>query len=250
MRTPEKDAGPAGIPIRVSEERRFCLLLKGEREQGSKKKNIFRREDFAGGWPPLHSKSWILTDVSTCFGLAWRPGLDEGGAAVAEGSRTERRGTGESQSGAKPAPLWPLRKPRCSRSLRSRCSGSRMGPKTRQERDGAENLLRRFQRTLGEPGVTFILLSLRPPPRGVPSHAPWDRGVFRVGASPPGRSPTSSGVESSGIGIEKGAWPLTCPLRKPYRGRSAPRDFPNPGGGALLSLSPVSSTVVAVRSTD
>lgn len=49
MRTPEKDAGPAVIAIRVREERHLRLLLKGEREQGfkKKKKNIFRLEDFA-----------------------------------------------------------------------------------------------------------------------------------------------------------------------------------------------------------
>lgn len=51
VRTPEKDAGPAVIAIRVREERHLRLLLKGEREQGFKKKkkrkNIFRLEDFA-----------------------------------------------------------------------------------------------------------------------------------------------------------------------------------------------------------
>lgn len=50
VRTPEKDAGPAVIAIRVREERHLRLLLKGEREQGlkkKKKKNIFRLEDFA-----------------------------------------------------------------------------------------------------------------------------------------------------------------------------------------------------------
>lgn len=34
VRTPEKDAGPAVIAIRVREERHLRLLLKGEREQG------------------------------------------------------------------------------------------------------------------------------------------------------------------------------------------------------------------------
>lgn len=38
VRTPEKDAGPAVIAIRVREERHLRLLLKGEREQGFKKK--------------------------------------------------------------------------------------------------------------------------------------------------------------------------------------------------------------------
>lgn len=50
VRTPEKDAGPAVIAIRVREERHLRLLLKGERQQGfkkKKKKNIFRLEDFA-----------------------------------------------------------------------------------------------------------------------------------------------------------------------------------------------------------
>lgn len=50
VRTPEKDAGPAVIAISVREERHLRLLLKGEREQGfkkKKKKNIFRLEDFA-----------------------------------------------------------------------------------------------------------------------------------------------------------------------------------------------------------
>lgn len=53
MRTPEKDAGPAVIPIRVSEERHFCLLLKGEREQGLKKKKRTSLDAMASASPQV-----------------------------------------------------------------------------------------------------------------------------------------------------------------------------------------------------
>lgn len=167
VRTPEKDAGPAVIVIRVREERHLRLLLKGEREQGFKKKKRTSLDSKTSQSRWTASVSPQVLDSSGRVHVFRPSPEDKGGAAVAERSRTERRGAGESQSRAKPTPRWSLREPRCPS-----CSGSSMGPKTRREQDGAENLLRRFQRTLGEPEVTFILLSLRPPPKGVPCRPP------------------------------------------------------------------------------